>query len=53
MSYSMKFTYVLNWILFSLGLYLDEYIIAVGSVLIFVILSVAIEILDAIHALKG
>tara|TARA_R110000764_G_scaffold30687_1_gene70945 strand:- start:14721 stop:14906 length:186 start_codon:yes stop_codon:yes gene_type:complete len=49
LSSEIKWTFIFNVLLFITGVSLNEKIIAASSVIIFVILSVGIQILEAIH----
>ena len=49
---SMKVMFVLSWVLFFIGFSGNEHAMSVG-VISLVVLSVAIEILDAIYTTKG
>ena len=49
LSGEIKWTFIFNVLLFITGVSLNEKIIAASSVIIFVILSVGIQILEAIH----
>lgn len=52
LSSEIKWTFILNVLLFVTGIALGEQIVIAASVIIFSILSVGIQILDAIHELK-
>ena len=49
LSSEIKWTFVLNWFLFIMGMFLDEMVMTCTAVIIFVVISVGIQILEAIH----
>jgi len=52
LSIEIKFMFIFNVMLFLFGMIFSVNIIAMGSVIIFVILSVSIQILEAIHLIN-
>ncbi len=51
-SSEIKWTFILNVLLFITGIALNEQIVVGSSVVIFAVLSVGIQILEAIYSLK-
>ena len=51
-STEIKWTFILNVLLFITGMACSEQIVIVSSVVIFAVLSVGIQVLEAIHDLK-
>jgi len=51
-SKEIKWTFILNWFLFIAGMIFDETIMACTAVIIFVIISIGVQILEAIHGVK-
>jgi len=49
LSSNLKWTWIFNVVLFFIGIIFDREIAIAASVIIFVIISISIEILDAIH----
>ena len=52
LSKEMNFMCIVNALLCIVGVIVDDKAMVIGSVIIFVILSSAVEILEAIHKLK-
>lgn len=48
----MKFTFVLNWLLFTAGVVFDEIVMICTAVIIFVVVGVGVNVLEAIHQPK-
>ena len=51
-SSEIKWTFILNVLLFITGMALNESVVIGSSVVIFCVLSVGVQVLDAVHSLK-